>query len=69
VTFFRVVTPGRPAVEIEHGSQPWFACSRCKPYIDRDLLEDLAELLGKPLGYWDRLQAARLHSDGYRWQQ
>lgn len=67
VAFWRTVKEGEPQQEIRHASQPWYACARCKTHIDAGSLDSLAEELGRPRGYWDRLRAARLRSPGYPW--
>jgi hypothetical protein len=56
-------------IDMPHHAQQWFACARCKEHIDSDRLDELADLLGKPRGYWDRLMAARLKAKGYRWSR
>lgn len=66
VVFPRLNPEDDVEVEIKHCAQMWYACSRCKPYIDNGQLDELADLLGLPHGYFDRLTQARLtdHSSG-----
>ncbi|MEU9405689.1 hypothetical protein AB0E08_08280 [Streptomyces sp. NPDC048281] len=66
VIFPRVDPNSGDEIEVPHHAQLWYCCARCKTYIDRGLLDELADLLGKPRGYWNPLAEARLkkHSSG-----
>jgi hypothetical protein len=66
LTFWRRLPDGQMK-EIDHHAQPWYACGRCKKYVDRQEWRELAGALGKAAGYFDRLRAAMLHSSGYEW--
>lgn len=68
VVHWRTVQPGQPQQEIKHTAQPWYACARCKSYIDRGDMDGLADEVKRPRGYWDRLMRARLNSNGYPWR-
>ncbi|QDN94917.1 hypothetical protein FNV58_00895 (plasmid) [Streptomyces sp. RLB1-9] len=68
VTFPRVNPADGIEIEVPHHAQQWYACARCKRYIEANQLEDLADRLGRPHGYWDRLMEARLKgSKGFPW--
>jgi hypothetical protein len=69
VNFPRVNPADGIEIEVPNHAQQWYACSRCKPYLDEDRMDELAELLGRPQGYWDRLMNARLkNSNGFPWR-
>lgn len=69
VNFPRVDPNDGTEVEVPHHPQQWYACSRCKPYIDGGRMDELADLLNRPQGYWDRLMEARLkNSAGFPWR-
>jgi hypothetical protein len=66
VTFPRMDPNTGEEAEVPHHPQLWYTCARCKEYIEADQMNELADLLGKPHGYWDRLTEARLkeHTNG-----
>lgn len=66
VTFPRVVNEAGDVQEVAHVSQPWFACLRCKEFVDAERWDELAEALGKPAGHFARLRAA-VRGVGYRY--
>lgn len=68
VTFWRQVSPDEEPKEVRHTAQPWFACARCKSFLDECRWDELADEVGRPRGYWSRLQSARLPSRGYPWR-
>ncbi len=67
VTFWRVLAEGGEAEEIPHVSQPWFACARCKSFLDGDRWDELADEVGVPRGHWERLRVAKSTARGYPW--
>lgn len=67
VTFPRQVSQDGRTTEITHESQPWFACTTCKTFVDSGRWDELADVVGKPRGFWSKLRAARLPSRGYAW--
>lgn len=67
VTFPRQVTKAGAVREIFHDAQPWYACERCKGYVDSELWEELAALLGHDPHHFDRLARAKMQTPGYRW--
>lgn len=69
VKFSRRIPPDGVETVIPHHTQQWFACARCKEFIDKDRLTELAELLGKPSLYFMPLKEARLKSDGFPWRR
>ena len=67
-SFPRVNPADGVEVEVPHHAQQWYSCARCRPYIDENRMAELAEILGRPRGYWDRLMDARLKSKGFPWR-
>lgn len=67
VTFPRRVSADGKVTDVSHEAQPWFACGRCKSYLDADRWDELADVVGRPHGFWSQVRAARLHSRGYAW--
>jgi hypothetical protein len=67
VNFPRVNPADGEELTIGNHAQQWYACARCKTHIDEGRLDELAEILGKPQGYWDPLIEAKLQRAGTTW--
>ncbi|MFE2600090.1 hypothetical protein ACFXCZ_26985 [Streptomyces sp. NPDC059396] len=67
VDFPRQISEAGEVQVIHHHAQPWFACARCWPLVDKGEWDQLASEVNKPTGYFGPLAAAKMDAPGYRW--